>query len=68
MNQRVSQADDGYFTPTVFSNPLEVLGSWAESMKRVVDDPLAAAFPSVSNDQTGARSWGKGSEMKSRTH
>lgn len=23
MNQRVSQADDGYFTPDIFSNPLE---------------------------------------------
>ena len=35
MNQRVSEADDGYFTPTAFSNPLKVIGSVVESWKRV---------------------------------
>jgi len=29
MNQRVSEADDGYFTPDAFSNPLKTIGSWA---------------------------------------
>mmetsp|Transcript_21404 Transcript_21404/g.43314 ORF Transcript_21404/g.43314 Transcript_21404/m.43314 type:complete len:181 (-) Transcript_21404:268-810(-) len=68
MNQRVSLADDGYFTPDVFSNPLEVLGSWVESLKGVASDPLAAGFPTISNDQTGARSYPKGAnEISART-
>ena len=29
MNQKVSEAEDGYFTPDAFSNPLKVIGSWA---------------------------------------
>lgn len=28
MNQKVSEAEDGYFTPDAFSNPLKVIGSW----------------------------------------
>merc|ERR1740138_78568 len=53
MNERVSQAQDGYFTPDVFSNPLDVLGSWVDSMKGVVSDPLTVAFPTISNDPNG---------------
>ena len=68
MNQKVSEADDGYFTPDAFSNPLKVIGSWMESMNRVKNDPLAAAFPTITNDPDGKRSWGEGSEFKSRTH
>lgn len=68
MNQKVSEADDGYFTPDAFSNPLKVIGSWAQSMKRVASDPLNAAFPSVTNDPDGKRTYGEGSEYKSRTH
>jgi hypothetical protein len=68
MNERVSQASDGYFTPDVFSNPLDVLTSWVESMKGVVSNPLEAGFPTISNDQTGARSYPKGStEITART-
>lgn len=47
MNQRVSEADDGYFTPDAFSNPLKVIGSVVESWKRVASDPLNASFPSM---------------------
>merc|ERR1719387_3380143 len=42
MNERPSLAQDGYFTPDIFSSPIAVLGSWAESMKRVASDPFAA--------------------------
>jgi len=64
MNERPSMAQDGYFTPDAFSNPLEVLGSWAESMKRVVSDPFAAGFMTISNDPNGARSFPKGATEK----
>jgi hypothetical protein len=68
MNQRVSKADDGYFTPDVFSNPVDVAKSWFESMKGVVNDPLEAGFMTISNDESGARSWGKGAtEVDART-
>jgi len=68
MNQRPSLAEDGYFTPDIFSNPAEVLGSWAESMKRTLSDPLSTAFPTISNDQSGARSYPTGStEIDART-
>jgi len=69
MNQRPSLADDGYFTADVFSNPLDVLKDWAASMQRVVADPSDAAFPTISNDLTGGRSYPKGSkgEVSART-
>ena len=68
MNQRPSMAEDGYFTPDVFSNPLEVVGSWLTSMQRVVSDPLSASFMTISNDPRGARSYPKGlSEVNART-
>lgn len=60
MNQRVSQADDGYFTPDIFSNPLEVVGSFVEGLKTTVSAPLNTHFLTISNDQTGARAWPKG--------
>lgn len=68
MNQKVSEADDGYFTPDAFSNPLKVIGSWAQSMKRVSKDPLNASFPSITNDPDGKRTYGAQSEYESRTH
>jgi hypothetical protein len=37
-------------------------------MKRVAGDPLSAAFPTILNDTDGKRTYGKGSEYKSRTH
>lgn len=68
MNQQASKAEDGYYTPDAFSDPREVLGSWFESMKGVVSDPLAAAFPTITNDPTGNRSYGKGKiEYNART-
>ena len=50
MNEQASKAVDGYYTPDAFSNPLEVLGSWVESVKGVTADPLAVAFPTITND------------------
>jgi hypothetical protein len=68
MNERVSQASDGYFTPDVFSNPLDVAKSWVESMIGVAKDPLEAGFMTIGNDQSGARSYPKGlSEVEART-
>merc|ERR1712094_60424 len=68
MNERPSKASDGYFTPDIFSNPVEVLGSWVESMKRVASDPFAAGFMTISNDPNDARSFPKGSnEVSART-
>ena len=68
MNERASVAGDGYFTPDAFSNPLDVLGSWAESMKRVASDPMSVAFPTITNDMSGNRSYGKGNtEYNART-
>merc|ERR1719389_604951 len=68
MNERVSQAGDGYFTPDIFSNPVDVVTSWFDSMKRVASDPLAASFMTISNDPNGKRSWGKGvTEINART-
>ena len=68
MNERASVAGDGYFTPDAFSNPLDVLGSWAESMKRVASDPMSVAFPTITNDMSGNRSYGKGkTEYNART-
>jgi hypothetical protein len=68
MNERVSKASDGYFTPDVFSNPLDVAKSWLASMQGVVSDPLEAGFMTISNDNSGARSYPKGStEVDART-
>merc|ERR1719454_1409214 len=68
MNERPSVAQDGYFTPDIFSNPLDVVTSWAASMKRVASDPLAASFMTISNDPNEARSYPKGStEVNART-
>lgn len=55
MNQRASDAEDGYYTPDAFSGPGAVLGSWVESMKRVLRDPASAAFPTITNDVDGTR-------------
>merc|ERR1712070_1031948 len=40
MNQRPSQADDGCFTPSVFSNPIDVLTSYIDSVKGALSNPL----------------------------
>jgi len=60
-------AVDGYYTPDAFTGPVEVLGSWVESMKRVASDPLNVAFPTITNDPDGKRSYGKANEYQSRT-
>jgi len=68
MNQRPSLADDGYFTPDIFSNPLDIVGSFINGLKTTVSAPLNTHFLSISNDDTGARSWPKGyNEIKART-
>jgi len=68
MNERPSMAEDGYFTPDVFSNPLDVVSGWVDSMKGVVSNPLEKAFPTISNDQSGSRSYPKGAtEISART-
>jgi hypothetical protein len=68
MNERPSKAQDGYFTPDVFSNPIDVALSWVASMKRVLKDPLSTSFMTISNDVNGARSFPKGlTEVNART-
>lgn len=68
MNERVSMAEDGYFTPDIFSNPVDVLSSWVQSLGRVASDPLSVGFPTITNDQSGARSYPKGAtEVSART-
>jgi hypothetical protein len=68
MNERVSKAKDGYFTPDVFSNPIDVAKSWFESMQGVVADPLTAVAMTISNDESGARSYPTGlGEVDART-
>jgi hypothetical protein len=68
MNERVSKAEDGYFTPDIFSNPLDIAKAWVASMQGVVKDPLEASFMTIGNDKTGARSYPKGlSEINART-
>jgi len=68
MNQRPSQAEDGYFTPDVFTNPIDVLLGWVDSVKTAASDPLSTAFPTISNDMSGARSYPNGaSEVSART-
>ena len=62
MNQRASVAVDGYYTPDAFTSPVEVLGSWVESLKRYASDPLSAAFPTITNDPDGKRTYGKANE------
>ena len=45
-----------------------VLSSWVDSIKGVVADPLSVGFPTISNDQSGARSYPKGAnEVAART-
>ena len=67
MNQRASVAVDDYYTPDAFSGPGAVFGSWVASLKRVASDPLSAAFPTITNDVDGKRTFGKADEYKSRT-
>jgi len=64
LNERPSKAQDGYFTPDIFSNPLSILESWKDSMLRVSNDPLESSFMTISNDQSGARSYGPGKQEK----
>merc|ERR1719253_1163078 len=68
MNQRPSMAEDGYFTSSIFGNPLDVLTDFKDGILRALADPLETGFPTISNDQSGARSYPKGSsEIKART-
>jgi len=69
MNQRPSKiGNDEYFTPDVFSNPLDVLTKYFQGVKEASSRPLDVAFPTISNDVTGARSYPKGqTEIDART-
>merc|ERR1719506_1889135 len=68
MNERPSKASDGYYTPDVFSNPVDIAKSWLESMKGVIAYPLSAGFMTISNDRSGNRSYPKGAtEVDART-
>merc|ERR1719247_1240441 len=65
MNERPSQAQDGYFTADIFSNPLDVFVDWKDSIIRAIGDPLTTSFMTISNDPSGARAWAKGGEVAS---
>merc|ERR1740138_1778588 len=68
MNQRPSMADDGYFTPSMVDNPLDVVTAWIDNLKDWASDPATKSFVTITNDPTGARSWPKGlDEVKART-
>ncbi|KAL1529817.1 hypothetical protein AB1Y20_000749 [Prymnesium parvum] len=68
MNERPSMAQDGYFTADIFSNPLEVLSDFKDGIIRALGNPLETGFPTISNDQSGARSYPKGAtEITART-
>jgi len=67
LNQRPSMAEDGYFTPSILSNPLDVAKSFATGLVRAFQNPLETAFPTISNDQSGNRAFPEGGEIKSRT-
>jgi hypothetical protein len=44
-----------------------VLVAYKDALLRAFSDPLSASFPTISNDQSGARAFPKGGEVKSRT-
>ena len=45
-----------------------VFSDWVESVKRAAGNPFETAFPTISNDQSGARSYPKGlNEVNART-
>jgi len=67
MNERFSLASDGYVTPSILSNPLDVLIAYKDAILKAASDPLQAAFPTISNDKSGARAWAPGGEVKART-
>lgn len=67
MNERVSMAQDGYFTADIFSNPIDVASGWLNSMLRVAKDPLESSFMTISNDKSGSRSYGAANEVGART-
>ena len=68
LNERPSMAQDGYFTADIFSNPADVIGDWLDSLKRYASEPLATAFPTITNDPNELRSYPKGAnEVNART-
>ena len=45
-----------------------VIGDWLESLKRYASEPLATAFPTITNDPNDLRSYPKGAnEVNART-
>jgi hypothetical protein len=67
MNPRPS-LDPSFDAPDLLDSPVDVLKSFIGSIKRIARDPADYYFPSLSNDMSGARSWGGGSEVESRNH
>jgi len=69
MNERPSKIGyDKYFTPDAFSNPLDVIKAYVSRIKEATGRPLDVAFPTISNDVTGTRSYPKGlGEVNART-
>jgi len=64
---RESKAKVNNFTPDVSSKPIDNVQARLSPPERNAEDPLETAFSTISNDQSGARSWSKGKEVKSRT-
>lgn len=63
MNERPSKTTYPKFNP---NNPIDIIKDAIEDSKRFARDPLEAMFPTIGGDTTGARSWGKYSEVESR--
>lgn len=67
MNERPSLSHDGFYTPDVFSSPTDIIASFLSGIKEALAAPLETGFPTIDNDQTGGRSWPKGThEQTSR--
>merc|ERR1711988_1101385 len=67
MNERPSLAQDGYYTSSIFSNPLDILNDFKDGLLRVAGAPLESSFMTISNDESGARAFPEGGEVMSRT-
>merc|ERR1719356_1007260 len=67
MNPRPS-LDPNWEGQSLLDSPADYFKAWISSIKRIAKDPADYYFPSITNDMSGARSWGGGSEIESRNH
>mmetsp|Transcript_37164 Transcript_37164/g.119450 ORF Transcript_37164/g.119450 Transcript_37164/m.119450 type:complete len:192 (+) Transcript_37164:45-620(+) len=68
MNERPSLAADGYYTASILDSPVQVLSDWLVGVKAAITAPVATAFPTITNDISGARSYPDGyDEVSART-